>query len=78
MGEYREKGERIQEAIEHFGITEEELEGGIWVVDNTVRARKNWGIEGDLQVAGAEVRKARIIIDYEAGYPLIVKRVIAG
>ena len=66
----------VEEALEHFEVTDEERKGGFWTVKNTEPIKKLLGIGYMLGSCGAEVRKACIIIDYEAGYPLIVGRAI--
>ncbi len=76
MENYQEKKQKVKDALEHFDISNEETRNGIWIANNTEKMRKNWGIEGDLKVGDKEIKRARIIIDYEAGYPLIVKRTI--
>lgn len=70
--------EEAQKALEHFGITDDEIkENGFWIVKNTETSRKNLGIGNILDINGDEIKKAQIIIDYDSNFPLIVKRIIS-
>lgn len=66
----------VQEALEHFKVTDEETESGFWTARNTEATRNILGVGYILASCGTDIKKARIIIDYEADYPLIVGRVI--
>ncbi len=66
----------VQDVLEHFGISNREVQKGFWMAKNTGNMRKILGIETILKGELKEIRKARIIIDYEAGFPHIVTRVI--
>lgn len=70
--------EEVQKALEHFGITDDEIkENGFWILKNTETGRKNLGIGNIFDIKGKEIKKARIIIDYDSDLPLIVKRIIS-
>lgn len=66
----------VKDVLEHFGISNREVLKGFWITKNTGNMRKILGIETVLKSEPKEIRKARIIIDYEAGFPHIVTRVI--
>ena len=45
--------EEVQEALKHFGITDEEIkENGFWIVKNTETSRRNIGIRSILDTKG--------------------------
>jgi hypothetical protein len=70
------ESKEVQDVLEHFGISNREVPKGFWTTKNTGNMRKILGIETVLKSEPKEIRKARIIIDYEADFPHIVTRVI--
>ena len=70
------ESKEAQNVLKHFGISNREARKGFWMTKNTGNMRKILGIETVLKSEPKEIRKARIIIDYEAGFPHIVTRVI--
>ncbi len=66
----------VQEVLGHFGISNKKVRKGFWISGNTGNMRRVLGIDAILKCESDGVRKARIIIDYEAGFPYIVTRVI--
>ena len=78
---FSQREREVREACEHFGITKEESENGIWVSNNDeeTRLRNGNGIDRfiySLGEKGLAIKKARIITYYEAGYPLIIQTII--
>lgn len=76
---FSQREREVQNACEHFGITKEESENGIWVSNNDEGMRVRDNIDRfiySLGEKGIEIKKARITTYYEAGYPLIIQTII--
>ena len=72
----------VDKVLEHFGISDEEAFSGTFLKtpDNSAFFRKELGI--DMSIRSMEnsglkdVRKVRIIIDYDADFPVMLQRLI--
>ena len=73
----------IEDALKHFGINDQEANNCTYLTSctNSAFLKKESGIDFHLKSIerndGKEIRKARIIIDYDADFPVIVNRIIA-
>ncbi len=72
----------IDEALEHFRISNDDLKSAeLFRCNNSVFFREKTGVDQALgaaeRLAGKKIKKARIIIDYDANFPSILTRVIS-
>lgn len=70
--EREEKIEKIQNALEHFGIMDS---GSFTVADNNERVRESFGLNTVTEVRSAEKGKFRITTYYDLECPLIIRTV---
>ncbi len=67
----------IKEALSHFGITMADIKDTPFKeISNNTDNRKAYGVERAMQ--GETKKKVRIIIDYDADYPIMIHRVYKG
>lgn len=72
----------IYEDLKHFGISQKDFQSAnVFRCKNNEFFREKTGVDQAIgaceRMAGERVRKARIIIDYDADFPRIVTRVIS-
>lgn len=72
----------IDEALEHFRISNDDLKSAeLFRCNNSVFFREKTGVDQALgaaeRLAGKKIKKARIIIDYDANFSSILTRVIS-
>lgn len=75
---FLQREKEVNEALEHFEVTAEEIHNGFFVMENNRNQRLQHGIESfisDFKDKGKKIKKARITIYYESDYPLIVQTI---
>lgn len=76
------KSVHIDETLKHFGISDEEafLKTHLMTPNNSAFFRKELGVDMSIRLMDRpctkDVRKVRIIIDYDADFPVMVHRII--
>lgn len=65
----------IEKILKHFKISKEELTKGSYVAKNKESVRNNTGII--LATNNGKIKKAHIIIDYDADFPYVLIRTIS-